>query len=262
MDLDSVLKKLRKLQKLYDGAKAINSEGEAAAAAAAIQRLLTEYNLTMSEVNQSEEGEKKQHQPNHELLSGYTYKSIGGMWEYRLWYVICKWNFCKCFMYGNSYKRLMIVGTKENMEVVKWMFNMLAERFVEFSKDRFKEYQKTSEYQSLYRKPSKDRYQRGYLMGAVEGLDKKLTEIHEQDKKNEPEFHSKVTALTVRCNTAIDEYLNQKFSMGKSINKGSSYSAGIYSARSSGRKDGYNTDIHKPIQQNQHKAASGIKLLG
>lgn len=37
-NLDSVLKKLRKLQNLYEGAKKINSEGEANAAAAAIQK--------------------------------------------------------------------------------------------------------------------------------------------------------------------------------------------------------------------------------
>ena len=55
MDLDSVLKKLRKLQKLYDGAKAINSEGEAANAAALIQKLLTQYNLTMDEVGTDEQ---------------------------------------------------------------------------------------------------------------------------------------------------------------------------------------------------------------
>jgi hypothetical protein len=39
MKLDDVLKKLKKLKKLYEGAKAIKSEGEAANAAAAIQRL-------------------------------------------------------------------------------------------------------------------------------------------------------------------------------------------------------------------------------
>ena len=48
--LDAIQKKLRKLQKMYEGAKAINSEGEAQAAAAAIQRILLEYNITIEEV--------------------------------------------------------------------------------------------------------------------------------------------------------------------------------------------------------------------
>lgn len=55
MELENVLKKLRKLQKLYEGAKKINSEGEAANAAALIQKLLTEYNLTMDEVGTDEQ---------------------------------------------------------------------------------------------------------------------------------------------------------------------------------------------------------------
>ena len=261
MDLDSVLKKLRKLQKLYDGAKAINSEGEAAAAAAAIQRLLTEYNLTISEVSQSEEEEKKQQQPNHELLSGYTYKSIGGMWEYHLWYVLCKWNFCKCFQYGNSYKRLIIFGNKENLEVVKWMFGVLSERFVEFSVANWKEYRKTAEYQFQIHKCSKDRYQRGYLSGAVSGLDAKLKQISDQDKKAEPEYGTKVTALVLRSNTAIDNYITEKFGGTTKGRRSSAAYAGTASGRAQGYKDGYNTDIHKPIQQNQHKAASGVKLL-
>lgn len=97
MELDSVLKKLRKLQKLYEGTKKINSEGEANAAAAAIQRLLTMYNLSMDEIGKEEE---RKDEILEEKMSGYTYKSIGGEWEFRLLYVLCKWNFCKCFQNG------------------------------------------------------------------------------------------------------------------------------------------------------------------
>jgi len=38
-------------------------------------------------------------------------------------------------------------------------------------------------------------------------------------------------------------------------------SAGVYGARQAGRRDGYNTNINKPISENRHKAASGVKLL-
>lgn len=262
MELDNVLKKLRKLQNLYEGAKKINSEGEAANAAAAIQRLLAQYNLTMAEVGSSY-GEEKKDSINDQVISGYTYKSIGGDWEFRLWYVICKWNFCKCFMYGKSYKRLIIFGSKENMEVVKWLFGVLSERFVSFSKERFKEYQKSEEYLMAIVKPSKDRYQRGYLHAAADGLDVKLKEISERDKKVEPEFNTKVTALAVRTSTVIDDYINNKFGgTGKGRNMSNSANAGVRAAKSAGYRDGYNTDIHKPIQNNQRNNASKVKLLG
>lgn len=39
-DLSQVMRKIYKLKKLYDGAKAINSEGEAANAARLMQKLL------------------------------------------------------------------------------------------------------------------------------------------------------------------------------------------------------------------------------
>ena len=77
MSLEKVLSKLAKLKKLYEGAKKINSEGEANNAAVLIQKLLTEYNLTMDEIETEDE---KKSDFIHECLSGYEYKSIGGYW--------------------------------------------------------------------------------------------------------------------------------------------------------------------------------------
>ena len=73
MSLEKVLRKLAKLKKLYEGAKKINSEGEANNAAVLIQKLLTEYNLTMDEIETEDE---KKSDLIHEQLSGYEYKSI------------------------------------------------------------------------------------------------------------------------------------------------------------------------------------------
>ena len=70
MDLQNVMQKLRKLQKLYEGAKKINSEGEAANAAAAIQRLLAQYNLTMEQICDDEE-KKKTFQYSHSTYTLY-----------------------------------------------------------------------------------------------------------------------------------------------------------------------------------------------
>ena len=49
-DINSILAKLKKLQRLYEGAKAINSEAEAQNAAVKIQNLLTQYNLSMADL--------------------------------------------------------------------------------------------------------------------------------------------------------------------------------------------------------------------
>lgn len=251
-DLDKVLKKLRKLQNLYEGAKAINSEGEAANAAFLIQKLLTEYNLTMDQI-----GVEPEEDPIlQEFTSGFTYKSIGGEWEMRLLYVLCKHNFCRCFVYGRSVKQLLLIGKKENLEIVKWLRSMLSERYVQFSKEKYKEYLESV---PLYVKPmSKDKYQRGYLMGCAAGLDSKLTAESERDKKQDEEFSTKVTALVVRNNAALDEYVAEKF--GKT---GSRKGSRINSAQAynSGYEDGKNTEIYKPIAQSHRKNAESVQLL-
>ena len=251
--LDSVLKKLRKLQNLYEGAKKINSEGEANAAAAAIQRLLIQYNLSMDEIGTDEE--KSKDTVLEEKVDGFTYKSIGGEWESRLLYVLCKWNFCKCFQVGGTYKRLMIFGKKENIETVKWLRSMLSERFVSFSKNRFKEYQKTVEY--AMNPISMDKYQRSYLMGCSAGLDAKLKEESDREKAKDAEFGAKVTALVVRNDTAVTEYIENKYKVGK----GKARRENFDSARAFGFRDGKNTELHKQVSSGAKSQAQGVKLL-
>jgi len=252
-NLDSVLKKLRKLQNLYEGAKKINSEGEANAAAAAIQRLLTQYNLSMDEIGTDEE--KAKDSVLEEKVDGFTYKSIGGEWEFRLLYVICKWNFCKCFQVGGTYKKLMIFGKKENIETVKWLRSMLAERFVSFSKNRFNEYKKTMEY--ALNPISMDKYQRSYLMGCAAGLDAKLKEESDREKAKDAEFGAKVTALVVRNDAAVTEYIESKYKIGK----GKARREKFDSARAFGFRDGKNTELHKQVSSGAKSQASGVKLL-
>lgn len=258
MELEKVFEKLKKLKKLYEGAKAIKSEGEAAAAASAIQRLLIQYNLSMSEIDKSNEEDKHKDDVNKDIVNGFTYKGIGGVWEYNLTYVICKWNFCKCFMYGNTYKKLILLGKKENLEVVEWLRETLSRSFVEISQKRWQEYKKTREYELQYPHISKDRFQRGFLIGCARGLDDKLKEISDRDKKKDQIFGTKVTALVLRNNTAIDEYLNKMGVNIKTIH--STTSAGTHSAREMGYKTGRETDINKPIS-NQRKNTNNVNLI-
>lgn len=58
-DINSILAKLKKLQRLYEGAKAINSEAEAQNAAVKIQNLLTQYNLLMADLEAVPDNEQK-----------------------------------------------------------------------------------------------------------------------------------------------------------------------------------------------------------
>lgn len=249
--MDKIQAKLRKLMSLYEGAKEINSEGEANAAAAAIQRLLTQYNLSMEDIS----SEEKKDEIKEEEMSSYRYKSIGGNWEFHLMYVICKWNFCKCFGYGK--KNMIFFGKEENILTVKWMHNMLCEKFVAFGKDRYKQYQSTSEYA---RKPiGLDTYLRRYLMGCCAGLDTKFKGESDAAKSEDESYGAKVTALVVRNTTAVDEYVEGKFGKTRNSRKTNVKADSCYAF---GYKDGKNTSINKQVSESHHAQASKVKLIG
>lgn len=249
-NLDAIQKKLRKLQKLYEGAKAINSEGEAEAAAAAIQRILTQYNLTMSEIG--EEVTKDTIIEEHYKYE-YSGRTHGGNWENRLVYVICKHNFCKCFKNGD--KRMLVVGTKENLEMVEWLRKFLSERFLELSLKRWAEYQETLEY--AIKQCTRHHFMRHYLVGAIIGLDLKLTDERNKDKQD-AELGAKVTALIVRNDAAIDSYIAAKYK----TRHGRGYKTTFDSATGMGIKDGRETQLYKPIADNAHAKVRSTALLG
>lgn len=230
---------------------------EANAAAAAIQRLLTQYNLSMADVSQ-EEQEKDTVKEN--VMSCYRFKSIGGDWEFKLMFVVCKWNFCKVFRYGKTKdKNMIFFGKEENMETVKWLYNMLCERFVAFGKNRYKEYQNTSEYAN---KPiGLDTYLRRYLEGCARGLDVKLQEEADEAKREseDKDYGTKVTALVVRNGAEIDTYVSNKFG---GYQKGRAMpSAKRDSCYAYGFKDGKNTQINKQVGESTKAQASRVKLL-
>lgn len=92
-DINSILSKLKKLQRLYEGAKAINSEAEAANAAAKIQNLLTQYNLSMADLDSVADNEQATNVVEEKLGDNWARK-CGGFWDQLLLYGICKYNFC------------------------------------------------------------------------------------------------------------------------------------------------------------------------
>lgn len=251
--MDDIMSKIKKLKALYEGAKKIGSENEAAVAAAMLNKLLLQYNLTIEEVDLSERPEDP---INHEVISGFEYKSIGGEWENRLTNVLCKHNLCHSYVYGSSYKRLLIVGKRENMELVKWLLAMLKERYVAFSKIAYKEYKESPDYR--YTRYSKDRFQRSYLLGCAEGLDEKLTAEREREKKEDQTFAAQVNALVVQSDGALKAYVAEQF--GKTGHRTGGHTT-AYSARQAGREEGRRTELYKPISDNQHKQASNVGLL-
>lgn len=249
VDLEKIKNRLRKLMNLYEGAKKINSEGEANNAAAAIQRLLTEYNLSVSDLEQESENDMLE-----ENLSWFKYKSIGGKWEYRLMFVICKWNFCKCFIMGKDKdRRMIIIGKDENVITAKWLHDLLCSRFVEIGKVKY------LAYKGSFTKPiGLDTYLRSYLLGCAAGLDTKFQKESVVEKQENEEFGAKVTALVVRNNAAIDNYLQTKYKFTKGRQSSSPNHTDVFNT---GYTDGKNTQIHKQVSESKQAQVSKVKML-
>lgn len=144
----------------------------------------------------------------HEQVSGNEYKSIGGYWELLLTKVVCDFNFCKCFKYGSSYKNLIIIGSKENIDNVKWLVSFLKETFVKLSKTRYKEYVSNNTF--LSKVPTKDKFQRSYLLGCAQGLREKFEEEKKECERVEQEKSTRITTLAVRNNEAVIKYVEQQ----------------------------------------------------
>lgn len=247
-NLDAIFTKLKKLQKLYEGAKAINSEGEANNAAAAMQRLMLQYNLSLADVDAYNE-------PNPDAIeernvSNYNYRSIGGSWESRLLNILCQFNFCRAYQRGGI-SRGMIVGKKENIEMVLWLKEFVSRQFVELSKKRWKEY--TQGFEFAIHPCSKDKFQRNYLIGCTDGLYWKLKEEADRDKED---LGERITALVVRSNADIDKYM-ERYQVGRGRRTRETWD----SARAKGQTDGRNVQINKPLTSGRSEAEK-TRLLG
>lgn len=248
--LDSIIRKLRKLQALYEGAKAINSEAEANTAAAAITRILTEYNLTLDEIGKEE---KIDDPVGRETVSGYSFKSIGGRWEYRLYFVLCKYNFCRAYYSGKGFSRVTLIGKKENVELVKWLKETLSRYFVELSKKRYQEFKDSDNF--IINPQGRDTFQRHYLMGCTFGVEEKLKEAKSE---HNAEYTAKLNALMVRSDEALDKFVAENIGHIHTVRN--SITPGM--AFKEGKKDGRNANINRPLQESHDRQVSRVNLLG
>lgn len=261
--IQKVIGQLRKLQRFYESVKEVGTEGEVNAAAAAIQRLLTEYNLTMEEIGE----EPEKNLIIDEKISGYENRTHGGDWVQKLTHTICKYNFCRCYYFGRGNKTLLIVGEKQNIETVKWLRSMLMDRFIELGKKRYKAY--TIDYDvnvGCYNGTEPQRrnpWLRRYLLGCAAGLDAKLSEERKAMEKEKNEVSnvnnsvgSNVTALVLKKDAAIVEYIKKAYAMGKPRQQ---KQLSWTSASMIGYKDGKNTDLYKPIESSK---SGNVKMIG
>lgn len=168
MDKQTILNKIRKLIALRNGARDIGSEGEANAAAAAIQRLLTEYNLSLADVDSAapEEAEESPIGRSDHYNTADNYRSG---WKRQLLYALCEYYYCRAYMIAGT-PRCTVYGTEMNRMATEYAFNFLESTFSRLSVIRFKEEHGTCRTPTRHR----DIWMASYLLGCASGVRERL----------------------------------------------------------------------------------------
>jgi len=184
------LEKIKKLIRLENGAKSLGSYGEATAAAKGIHRLLTMYNLKLSEIHMDDDSSSKL----NIIQSDYMdYTDPYGEWKRRVLAVVCQHNYCQAMIVPSKHLNF-IIGEAENVVAVECLFHKLVKYFTEMADTRGE----LSYWFQLKSDADKQLYYQSYYDGAVDGLIKLYEEV--QPTKEE-------RSLTVCHTNAIDEYL-------------------------------------------------------
>ena len=231
-----ILDKIRKLLKLQQGAKEINSEGEAFAAAQAVQRLLTEYNLSLADV--SDEDDEKQKIVETDDF-GYT-SQYGNYWKQSLMITIAHYNYTQVL--GNGYKRkISLVGSEANVQICKELYDYLTKTFQRLAKKHLDEANAELNMQGKrYSAFGAKKFIRSYLEGACAGLE-------ENYQQRQPT--SEETALVVCHNEMINDFLSEKYHRDIKTTNIKCNSDVNESALMQGYNDGKSINLNSQIEQ-------------
>ena len=202
MDKETVIQKIRKLLKLQYGAEKIGNSGEAYQAAKMVRKLLLEYNLSLSDIQEEEQQQAARIVETDPLSYADQY---GVSWKQNLLMIICRYNLCSLIVCPRR-KQMNIVGTEANTIVVKEFYEYLLQVFRRLSMERLNEAQ--NEYLGTGRfmtEPKKKDFLRSYLEGVSRGLQENYEAQHSTSQE---------TGLMVCHKELIKDYLVSK-SIGK-----------------------------------------------
>ena len=163
-----------------------------------------------------------------------TYQdTYGNIWKRDLLRIICEYNFCRILLHGGT-TYMVVVGTRENAEVVLSLYNYLRSVFRRLSVERCTEYVATR--RGYYRtKKFKRNYIKSYLLGCCTGLRKQFESIRKTAEE---------TGLMLCHNHLIDDYFQ---SIGTTTHKSKNRNKVNASAYCSGYDDGSKINLNKQI---------------
>lgn len=230
----SIIDKIRKLKALSEGAAKVNSLAESEAAAVAINKLLTKYNLSLIDIEDNS-ADNASSAVTIERSDDISVKNTyGRLWKERLLTTLCRYNYCQPV--AGSHK-CFILGTALNIAAVTDLFNTLQSVYVYHAKNSYEEAKVNYRGGKLTEK-YKRRYVTSYLLGCSIGLSVKLEEIQAKECKALVVFHKKHIDDYIAENLKIRS--DKKLPVKKSNTNDTAYCKGFYR--------GLKTDLNKSIK--------------
>lgn len=222
---EKIIEKIKKALALANNNKNPN---EAQAAMLMVQKMMAKYHIEMQEVEEVEEAEVQENEANIKK----------GSWRKILMKVICKNYRCDCFLRGNTGKRIIIVGSKEDIEIVKTIYEFAENQLL----DGFNKYFKNN-YEAYTEIQIKNAVRKDYADGFIRGIKEKFSRQKEEEIKKNEQYALVVT------NKKVEEYM-------KNLNIKNSYKSRENSsfidpyAFVNGRDKGLNMqDLHSCIEE-------------
>jgi len=114
MERNAIIQKIRKLMELQLSAENVGQSGEAFAAANAIHKLLTKYNLSLDEITSEDNDEKDGLYISPKMQAHDEY----GNWRAILMINLADRNYCRNLGNVKQPSIMMVVGKKENVEII------------------------------------------------------------------------------------------------------------------------------------------------
>ena len=135
-ELETLKNKIQKLLAKAESSKKIGNIEESALFAQKVNELLLKHNLDIAEINTDAESDLSE---DGEALT--TSKS-NGKWTCRLLDTLLKYNFCTCVYHdrGEKEMRTTIIGSKENIIAVVYLYEILKKQFENLAKSEYSKY--------------------------------------------------------------------------------------------------------------------------
>ncbi len=231
MTLKDITAKIAKLHAKAESCEDLGNQEEAAAFAAKVQELLTQYKLDLTEVAIAKLDTEDP------MGRGYT-KDWGErrvLWQETLGQAVAKAHFCRMLVITSS-SMLVYVGRGTDREIAVWVFNYLVDEIRRLSQKAYDRYYWEME------KAGTPWEAKGYRNSYVDGFVIAVAERYRKERK-EREKDAKTGKALIFHTTAIDRYMDEvvRTCRADSINgQWSNHGTGY----SDGKAAGHNVHIH------------------